>query len=81
MANKALLDEADLALLSLYLDELSLEQLASEVERASLALTADTLEPWHARLIEARQQRSGRNPLLLDLDDDLYELIMQAALA
>ena len=42
-ADKPLRDGADLALLSLYHDELSLEPLASVVERASLALPANTL--------------------------------------
>ena len=51
LADKPLLDGADLALLSLYHDKFSLEQFASVVERSGLALPADTLEIWRARLI------------------------------
>ena len=51
------------------------------IERTSLALLADTFKVWRTRLIKARQQRSYRNPLLLDLDDDHYELIMEATAA
>ena len=74
LANKTLLDGADLALLNNGHNQLSLEQLVSVVERASLALPADTQEIWGTRLTLARQQRSCRNPLLLDLDldDDMY---------
>ena len=78
LTNKQLLDEADLALLNNYYDHLSPEQLASVVERASLALPAGPLELWRARLTEARQQRSGCHSLLRDPDDDLYELIVEA---
>ena len=79
LAKKPLLDGADLALLRNGHKQLSLEQLTSVIERASFALPADTLEFWRARLTEAHQQKVRRNPLLLDLDDDLYELIAQAA--
>ena len=47
------------------------------VERASLALPANTLEIWRTRLTKAGQKNSCRHPLLLDFDDDLYELIME----
>ena len=77
LIHKPLLNEAELALLNSYHQQFSLEQLASVVERASLALPADTLQLWDARLTQAREQRSGGHPLLVDLDDDLYGLIME----
>ena len=78
LANKQLLDGADLAVLNHYHDQLSLAQLASVVGRASLALPDDALKIWCARLTEARHQISHRAPRLLDIDDDFYELIMDA---
>ena len=78
LADKALLDGADLALFNNCYEQLSFEQLASVVERASLLLPAATLAIWRARLTEARQLRSARTPVLRDLDDDLYELVMGA---
>ena len=81
LANKELLDGADLALLKSCCDQLSLEQLTFVVERASLALPADTLKFWRIRLTQARQQNTRRNHLLLDmdLDDDIHELTSQSS--
>ena len=63
LADKPLLDGADLALLNNGYEQLCLAQLDSVVERVSLALPAATLDICRARLAEARYQRSRRNRL------------------
>ena len=76
LADKALLDAADLALLSIYHKQLSFAQLVSVVERASLKPPAETLAYWRCRLTEVSRQRSRRNLLLRALDDESYDCLL-----